>query len=65
MVGLHSPGPLGYKFHRSLCLKCNYYLDYLTLSYDSADKCVYLLLSTLFVSYYALRNKETYIYAND
>ena len=40
MVGLHSPGPLGYKFHRFLCLNCNYYLGYLTISHDSAGKYV-------------------------
>ena len=40
IVGLHSPGPLSYTFHRSLCLNCNYYLGYLTISHDSAGKYV-------------------------
>ena len=62
MVDLYNPGPLGYKFHRSLCLKCNYYLDYLTISHDSVGKYIYLLPSTLFAYFYALRNKETLQY---
>ena len=35
---------LGYKFHRSLCLKCYYYLHYLTISHDSAGEYIHFLL---------------------